>query len=482
MARSVVEFTTGPPGSGKSYRRCAVYLLDELLNPDVPGPTYFWSNYPIEFDEWEGGQGLCALAKDKYGLEDWEVKERVRVFPEDVVDVWARSADSRSISGPWDYFRREEISLAETHVAIDEIHNFCPAESSKANRAWNGWLGEIRHEGATIEFLTQSPHKVGKAISKHAELRRQLVTGTSRRDPFFNIAMGDWYNVLTLFGKPYQASSWQIEQRNELGRWKTTDQIPFWFRADYFEVYNSHSASHATGSAGTRQLEPYELLTKKKLAFWFLKRNGARFFWNRYACGLVFLIGIYFATTNFGVVSKWISGSLQSEKKTSDVVSERELDVLDEIVSDLPDESEAKASLDQLRFEVAQIEAERDRKLDAVVEYVAKFYAVDEIVAIAPGEVIFASGQRASVGDWVELVVNNEKKKIEQINYRKRFVTYADGSRGFMRRPHGMLERARSQAQVASELRERLRGGEGPATDILERGRAGQGSDTAFDR
>ena len=238
MSSVVVEFTTGAPGTGKTYRRAGHFIVNELLDPKCPSADRIWCNYPIEFESWTDGhgieqKGLYAIANEKYGLEEFEVDEKVRVFPKEVVESWLRfDTSSKAIVTPSDFFNDNEIKLDACHIAIDEIHNFCPSADKIAATSWSKWLGEIRHEGATIEFLSQHPSKVSKAIINHAALRRQMVHSGLRRDWWVNIQLEDWYNVGTVIGRKYRPSVWEVEEREVLGKWKVSSQVPFWFRPE----------------------------------------------------------------------------------------------------------------------------------------------------------------------------------------------------------------------------------------------------------
>ena len=63
MARTVIEFTTGQPGSGKSYRRCAWLIVDRVLNPKEPEIDKLWSNYPVMFEPQADVRRLVWIAR-----------------------------------------------------------------------------------------------------------------------------------------------------------------------------------------------------------------------------------------------------------------------------------------------------------------------------------------------------------------------------------------------------------------------------------
>ena len=182
-------------------------------------------------------RGLLEVCEARKVCSREEILERVEVIPKEVQDAWRDGS-----SGPWEYFAGKDIG--QTHIAIDEIHNFCGTEvNRKLHGEWQKWLGEIRHRGATIEFISQHPMKVAKVIRQECALRLQLVSGETLRDPFFHISMVDWYNLGAKISGKYSPVVHEIESRQDTNsRWQTTHTLKFWFVPDLFEVYDSFSA------------------------------------------------------------------------------------------------------------------------------------------------------------------------------------------------------------------------------------------------
>ena len=259
-ARSVVTLTTGPAGSGKTYVRCARFLVDEFL-PDREGIHY--SNFPV-FRE-----AVANAVTVKTGKPADVYLERVQLIPESVIATWISGA-----SGPWDYFA--DKSLDGCHIAIDECHNFCGAKSNhKVRSRWQSWLGEIRHQGATVEFLSQSPEKVAKEIHYEAGLRLSLINSEDRRDPFFGILMGDWYELRAGFiTKEYETSVWEVERRNIDGKWIEQHKRVFTLDPYYFQFYDSFSTPMQGGHKSTGQQREFQKRSKSELLLWFAKRNA----------------------------------------------------------------------------------------------------------------------------------------------------------------------------------------------------------------
>src|SRR5690606_37593265 len=87
------------------------------------------------------------LCKRFEGSDAAQWLERMQLIPPGEIERWREGQ-----SGPWDFFADKD--LGQAHIAIDEIHVFCGRNTAAAVRKkWQDWLGEIRHRGATVEFL-----------------------------------------------------------------------------------------------------------------------------------------------------------------------------------------------------------------------------------------------------------------------------------------------------------------------------------------
>lgn len=433
---ATIEYTVGSVGSGKSYRRCAHYLVEEFFNPDIPTDEYFWSNFPIKFEPFVDHlgveqPGLFAIVEKRYGVGRGEVFDRVFVFPESEVETWI-PRDGEPLRGPWSYFAENDIDISESHISIDEIHNFCPAGDRKAKKLWQEWLGEIRHEGATIEFLTQEPDKVNAGIHKAAQVRRYLIPSHDRRDPFFNIRMNDWYNFGTVFGKSYRPSVWQDEERNVKGKWKVVDSQPFWFKSELFGVYATNSESVKGKKSGKQTDQAYKRFGKLKLIRWFIFSNWYRFIFNKTvprALGVIaILVGVQFLPQIIGLIGSATSKNVPNESSNGSNVVD---------VDPVFDEE----SLLLLAEEISR------RQTESVV------------VGMVPDGIILANGLAVGVGG--EVVVGGNAKKVKRIDYESRTVFY-DGGKFVFVRDYGMQNSMAPEDDRIASIRERLqaRGGD----------------------
>lgn len=255
MYNATVVFTTGAPGTGKTYSRCARFLWDYWL-PETKG--VHWSNFPVKLEKF----------LPKYP----DAADRIRFIPKEELDRWANYE-----SGPWEFFKG--IDLQDSHVAIDECHNFIrkTGEGCKKNaELWQKWLGEIRHVGCKIEFLSQDPHKVNQCIEIHSAVRIQLINSEDRRDPLFGILLGDWYELRGKFVGLYETTIWQIEERRIAGKWKQSHSEKFTLQPFYFDLYDSFNTPHGGDKKASGQQRQCEKRGWAGLLGWFGRRNAFR--------------------------------------------------------------------------------------------------------------------------------------------------------------------------------------------------------------
>ena len=254
---ATVISTTGAPGSGKTYSRCARFLWDWWL-PEEKGTH--WSNFPVNFEAF----------KSRYP----DVEDRVRIFSPEVLEQWA---ECDGVSGPWDFFK--DIDIQDAHICFDECHNFVPkkGKGNQTNAArWAKWLGEIRHRGATVEFLSQDPHKVHSCVEEHSAVRIQLVNSEDRRDPLFNCLLGDWYELRASVTGSYEVCIWQLEERRINGRWIKSGFEKFTLEPRYFVLYDSHNTPQSGGLKATGKERIFQKRGRVGVVFWFVKRNWFR--------------------------------------------------------------------------------------------------------------------------------------------------------------------------------------------------------------
>ncbi len=273
---STIILTTGVPGSGKTYIRCARFLVDDFL---INTQGVHYSNFPVNADEiaqdvhrkLSGKLGFFARlvfgSRKVPSVE--EIKERIQVIPDDVMQSWRLG-----LSGPWDYFK--DIDLKYAHIAIDEIHEIVKITTPfDCLEKWDEFLGTIRHRGCTIEGLTQDISSVDRCFTSRAAIRYELTPCEDLRDPYFKIPLYDWYQLKAAFTGEYHKSVVVHElKKTANGRFKQNHTKVFAITPEYFKYYNSYSRTLSGGNEenGTPQTE-YQTKTKIGLLLWFLRRN-----------------------------------------------------------------------------------------------------------------------------------------------------------------------------------------------------------------
>lgn len=291
---AVVIFTTGAPGTGKTYSRCARFLYDYWLKEEK-GVHY--SNFPVFVEKFES----------KYP----DAAERIKTIPKEVLDSWATGD-----SGPWDYFH--ELDIKGAHIAIDEAHNFIKKNGKGVTenaRKWEAWLGEIRHRGCTVEFLSQDPHKLNKVVEQHSGVRILLVNSEDRRIPFFGILLGDLYQLRAAFTGIYETVIWQSEERRINGKWKPSDMSRFSLEPNYFCLYDSHNTPQSGGTKGDGKQAEWEKRGRLGCVFWFLRRN----WWRLGKVAVIVSVVLWFLLLGgipytIQAFNGWVKGRVENKK------------------------------------------------------------------------------------------------------------------------------------------------------------------------
>ena len=232
-SNSVTRLTTAPPGTGKTWARCARFILDEWLMDGMEGIHF--SNFPVVFDdtaviktdqgEYKAGEripvdeadendleyslmrGLVSLAGDR-GIDEETVRARVKVIPDEEIQQWLVGK-----AGPWSYFdklHRQAIEdafedervphpLDGAHVAIDEAFEFWPAgatkEQVKGVQQLKRWLPTVRHHGCTIEFVCQFSGQLARAINGVMNEEMVLTSWEHRKIPLLGWRVGVVYQA-----------------------------------------------------------------------------------------------------------------------------------------------------------------------------------------------------------------------------------------------------------------------------------------------
>jgi len=271
MARSVLFLTTAEMGAGKTYCRGPVFLVEEWL-PFNKGLHI--SNLPLHSDR------IAEYCQGRYKT-DHDAERRIRRIPDEILREWIRP---ESVAGPWDLFGSEEWPLAGSHICLDEAHLMIPrTKSVERRRKWNSWIAEIRHAGATIEFISQDIDRMDEDIRKVCGLRVVLVSRLTDRDPWLKIPMSDWYELKALITREWNPCVIQIEKRKSDRRWETVHRKRIELNSTMYRLYDSFSKPHAVmgieGEDVGDTVSEHEFQRRSALGvvWWFFRRNGWRF-------------------------------------------------------------------------------------------------------------------------------------------------------------------------------------------------------------
>lgn len=281
-------------GAGKTFRRCAHFLLSEWL-PDNEGVHY--SNFPVDKRE------LARLAKQLHGIDELETYRRVQVIPAEELKRWRVPDKTRVVVdpetgkevkekyaefGPWTYFcdgsdpDDDRPSLRGAHLAIDEAHLYIPHGDQTmlaARHAWRDFIAEIRHVGATVELLSQTMDSVDQGMLKRAAVTLSITNREDDRDPFFGITMKAWYELKGAWCGEWSPCVVELEKRKSgSGRWEKTRVVRCWLTKRLYGVYNSFSkpggGSSDEDDASWRNAAKYrfERLGRVRVHLWFLRK------------------------------------------------------------------------------------------------------------------------------------------------------------------------------------------------------------------
>ncbi len=290
-AASVTTLTCAAAGAGKSYVRCARFMVDDfLLNED----GLHISNFPVNI--WPMANAVAKKRK----CEVADVGRRIIIIPDDMLKGWmhATKEDKRekdekgnpikgeaewSSKGPWELEEwleslGYESPLDGAHIAIDEVHNYCGQKHPAHHRRnWMEFLGEIRHRGATFEAISQDKEKIAEEVRKESAVRYEMVNSATKRDPWFGIVLKDWYELKALITGQYTSAVWVHELRRVNSRWVNECKWVYWLDPYYFQFYNSFNKPERGGKAkATKFLPEFKKRGRLGLLWWFVRRNSFR--------------------------------------------------------------------------------------------------------------------------------------------------------------------------------------------------------------
>lgn len=444
--RSTVMITTAPAGSGKTYVRGPRFLCDEFLRE---GEGVHYSNLPLHVDKI--GVFMERLTGGKLTAE--KAESRLFRIPESEIDLWMKEQ-----SGPWEYFAEADLQAA--HIAIDECHNVCGSKHSTGHRKrWGEWLGEIRHRGATVELISQDPDKIAREVQLEAAKRLVLMNGEERRDPWFKVLMGDWYELRAGFiTGEYTAKVWCFEKRKVDGSWVESHKKTFAMEPEYFELYDSYSRPHGGGKKAEAPDREFQRRTKAGLLAWFLRRNSGQVLWRLAA--VLFLVWVCFgggALILMGALQSKLSSMAPGGKKRVEEQQQKEPEAaaIERLAALPPDELQhvvgsLQRQVSDLRNErtaLSQMADELTHEFGKLAEKVGESFTLEMVNEDA---VQFRNGYRYSVGEKIDWGPY-EGRKLVAVDWKRRTARLDDGS---------LLRLGDPQSQSNGGLLERFSGSE----------------------
>lgn len=436
--RATTLLTTAPAGSGKSYVRCARFLVDDFLR-DTDGVHI--SNFPIGLvpsdhpfpPTYEGETFIDRIAEavaKARKCDPQNIKDRLEIIPEEVLEKWRDET-----SGPWDYFAEQDLSGA--HIAIDEIHNYCGSKASRGHKGkWSKWLGEIRHRGATVEMISQHESKIASEIKHEAGGLIQVVKKDDELDPLFGIHLGDWYELRAKFltGK-YTSCVAQIEKRDEAGKWKVNSVRRWWMTPDYFRFYDSHNAPQSGSGAGTTApKKEFQKRSALGLLRWFVFRNLPQVFTR------ALMVGVFLWLIVFGGLTTMLKGFVATmgkftKGKTAMVATAEAPQAVAPLKEELrPVGNVAIVSPNRETYSSAVDVAERQRAADALklaqdraAELERTIKQSFAIGLMTESEIAFRGGYSYAVGQTIDFGPY-EGRTIELIDWQRRAARLDNGT------------------------------------------------------
>jgi hypothetical protein len=316
---ATVIITTGEPGSGKTLARGPVFMLREFL-PTRHGIHY--SNLPLHPERI--ATTYAAMLRRSF-IWRWSAKHpvhywaRMQRIPEDELRRWMddqkaeiEQAEERAketghsvdyaalLHGPWNYFTGER-SIRGAHIAIDEAHHYIPRTGHVAKRKlWRAWLGELRHLGATCEFITQNLDNLDENIRQIAGDWLQVTKLDSEKVPFLGIPLGDLWELKAAITGEWTPYCKQQTQRRDGRGWRKVDTTLCPMTPANYALYDSYSApqrSDGQHESGAGVQHKHQVLGRWGTLKWFVWAHGWRF-----VLAVLVGCGVFWLTLGGGMV------------------------------------------------------------------------------------------------------------------------------------------------------------------------------------
>lgn len=452
--RPIHIVTSGPKGAGKSYVRCAAFLVEEWL-PDHVGQHI--SNFPVNFEP------LRKFCDSRRNLRGIDLEKRITIMPQKVHQEFQETSLE-----PKEYFTRH-YDLADAHIALDEFHTFfssAPKLRTKQVALWRDFIGEIRHLGATIEFLSQDVKKIPSALVDEAEVRYELMKNSIRRDPWFNVVVQDWMELsAAMRGGEFKGSFFLQEYRQQFGTWKVQREKKYRLYPEYFKLYDSHNTPIGVKKAAkVKAPQPrWKKYGRLNTVGWFCSRNLMEVFPKVTLWGGAFLALTVFREPLINAVFDTVKQ--EGQEQAAGAFDESEPDknepdkkakpkatreqVREAEKADLPERvKRLAAELDQQKEETRRFKQSAENLREIRRWWADELDKREFIVSLTPFH-FSTKESRYEIGDTIK-EVPFKGLRVEGIRFAERSVLLSDGSTVSLRLP--ITEATKTHQQRIAEL------------------------------
>ncbi|MEM1228385.1 MAG: zonular occludens toxin domain-containing protein [Planctomycetota bacterium] len=431
---AVTTVLTAPAGTGKSYMTVNDIVYDFLPN----GGGNLWCNLPLgavpathstppAFE----GETFAERIGDFVAKGDADqaaaYAARIKMIDDEALSRWREKA----VEGPWDYFR--DVDLTGAWIVIDEAHNYASTQDPiEKKKHWQTFCGELRHRGARILFITQSPNKLARQIMDEAGLRQSLIDARTERDPFFGIPLYYWYELRAKAVGKYEAAFARRDHRDNDGK-KTKVDHTEWVQRDpaIFALYDSFAAPQAGGQAAGADaaLGEWEKRTWPSLLWWFLRCNFMEVM-KPALYGVIILVALW----NFKPITQYVMTRLSNAAKAGAPTAGEVRQSL-KPASETPTLASGAAVPPSIsEEELRRVESLRRRNAELEARLVQAEEALRQrsaVVAITPEAVTFSDGRTYRTGQQI-WGGPFDGRRIQEVDFDMRWVVLDDDRRLFL--------------------------------------------------
>ena len=416
----MLQVIQGKPGSGKSYHCCKMVmrdLIDWCKYEQKTGemfPRRIYTNLPFFPDQ------ISAR------IEEWHKTgiDAAKYFHVlDMKDAWWESVPDDAL------------------IVVDEVHEHLGSENDRSYKEllkeFRNYIATHRHHGHDVIMITQHIDNVSLDILRIAERIVELQNFKAGRIPILGIDLADIDVVRKAFGSTaqfYRASFGRVVGRSiKYDQGASTHAIT----KDYFGLYDSHNKSDGSESgSGDR---PSAILTRRGALFWFIGKHWKHLTFKTVAVvGLVsiFVVGVQKAPNLLqGLVKANMAGKPANADSKPDIKPDIKTAALSPSSAATADPVSAKSETPATNADAEILQKINDLKKQLktltdsnqlLKEQVARLKYQKRVVAVLPGAVLLADGQRIDVGGSVSFDGMKEES-LKSVNVKTGEVVFSSG-------------------------------------------------------